>query len=144
MGRLSRSKRRGRKADTEGGGARRVVRLEPMELIEVAEKMLEKFRRMDEKTTPHSDPGDPEGTMVGIEKFDYRFDYNGKSLKISMPRALLKTGHDFQLGCVYGMLLQRIRPRMSVCEDCGKAQDPRFGFGHGVIMDAVLNNHRDE
>lgn len=144
VGRLSRSKREGRKRGGEGGGGRKVVELEPMPLIEVAKKMLEMFRQMDEKTAPHSDPKDPEDTMVGIEKFDYHFVYNGKSRKISMPRALLKTGRDFQLGCVYGMLLQRIRPQMNVCKDCGKVQDPRFGFGHGVIMDAVLSSHRDE
>ncbi len=143
-GRLGRSKREGRKRGGEGGGGRKVVELEPMPLIEVAEKMLEMFRQMDGKTAPHSGPKDPEGAMVGIEKFDCRFAYNGKGRKISMPRALLKTGRDFQPGCAYGMPLQRIRPRMNVCKDCGKVQDPRFGFGHGVIMDAVPSSHRDE
>ena len=113
-----------------------------MTLAEVAGRMLETFRRTDEEMAPQSGPGDAEGATDGTEIFDYEFAYNGKARVICMPRSLLKADPDFQMGCIYGMLLQELKPRMYVCDCCGKVREPRFGFWRGVIVDAAEEGHR--
>lgn len=126
-----------------GGGSGTAVEAMPtMSLTEVAENILESFQKLD-KETPSAGIGEPEGTMIGGEVFSYPFVFNGRNRRISMHRTLLKTSPDFQLGCVYGMLVQRLRPKMFLCKHCGKVKEPTYGFGSGMIVDLPEEKRRD-
>ena len=144
MKRPARHRRKGgRRTDGSDKGRGAAVETIPgMALIEIAEKMLKAFHQMDERE-PNANTDDPEGSLVGSENFGYPFVYNGRNRTVSIPRVLLKTSHDFQLGCVYGVLVQKVRPAMAVCKDCGKKHEPVFGFSRGVIVDAVQKRRRD-
>lgn len=113
-----------------------------MSLTGVAETILESFQKLD-KETPSAGIGEPEGTMIGGEVFSYPFVFNGRNRRISMHRTLLKTSRDFQLGCVYGMLVQRLRPKMFLCKHCGKMKEPAYGFAGGMIVDLHEERRQD-
>ena len=46
-------------------------------------------------------------------------------------------------GCAHGVLVQKGRPRMAVCKDSGRVQEPIFGFGGGMIVDTIQKGRRD-
>lgn len=139
------SKRRGRKA---GGGARKAARLGHMEPTEAAGETLEKFRRMGGEAAPHSYPGDPEGAMAGIEKFDSTSaaaaGASRHPCRGPCPRPAATSSRGAPAACSCSMLLQGLWPRMGVRRGCGKVRYPRLGSGHGAIMDAVLESRRGE
>ena len=136
--------RRGDGPDSGGGGSggSATKTMPTMELIKVAEKMLKTFHQMDERE-PNAHTDDPEGSLVGSEKLVYPFIYKDRNRTVSIPRILLKTSHDFQLGCVYGILMQKVKPAMAVCMDCGKKHEPVFGFSRGVIVDTIQKSRLD-
>ena len=120
-------------AASAGGGKKG----DNIRLIEMAERILDGFQAMD-KTEPKA-PGvkEIEGALVGNEVFEFPFVFKGKDRKIELPRVLLKTGRDFQLGCVYGMLVQKMKPKLMECTGCGKVQEPTYGFGTGIVKDVI-------
>lgn len=115
-----------------------------MRLVDMAEYVLDAMHRDQRKRPEGPDAGAPEGALLGSKWIQYPFVHKGKRHKISLPTVLLKSsGHDFQLGCIYGMLLQRLKPSMIKCQDCGKMQEPMYGFADGEVVGEGGGAHRD-
>lgn len=141
MKREGAGRRRDGAARDGAGGANKI---KTMPLTKIAEEILEVFRRVHEREPKQSDLKGPEGALVGTEVIDYPLAYRGKIRMLYMPRSLLDTSPDFQLGCVYGMLMQRLRPKMMACCDCGKVREPVYGFTAGAIYDVVEKGCRTD
>lgn len=115
-----------------------------MRLVDMAEHVLDAMHRDQRKRPAGQDTGAPEGALLGHEWIVYRFVHEGKRHRISLPVVLLKSsGHDFQLGCIYGMLLQRLKPGMVRCQDCGEMQEPMYGFVGSEVVGGGDGAHRD-
>lgn len=130
--------RAGRSRDSAGAtrdSATRVDKIEVMPLMKIAARILKVFQLTHEREPKQPVLRGPEDALVGTEVIDYPLVYKGKSRMLCMPRSLLETSSDFQLGCVYGMLMQRVRPKMMVCGDCGKVREPVYKFTEGAIYD---------
>ena len=124
------------------GGGGGIEPMQAMSLKELAEKMLDSFRQSD-RDEPSAGIVEPEDSLIGGEVLSYPFVFNGRNRKITIHRALLKASHDFQLGCVYGMLAQRLGPKMFRCEHCGKVKEPTYGFDHGIVVDLLREGRQD-
>ena len=115
-----------------------------MRLVDMAEYVLDAMHRDQRKRPARQDAGAPEGALLGSEWIEYPFVHEGKRHRVSLPAVLLKSsGHDFQLGCIYGMLLQRLKPKMVKCQDCGEMQEPMYGFVDREVVGGDYGTHRD-
>lgn len=134
MGRLSRSKReKGRApADGRGGPSSNAAGLP---LVEVAEAILGSMQREGGKGT-QSDMGSPEGSLLSAKWVETRISYDGRRFRVSIPMITLRAAaHEFQLGYIYGTLVQKVRPHVQECPGCGKLHEPAYRFSKGRLYE---------
>ena len=107
-----------------------------MPLIDLARLMLAAMRRKHDKDH-RGDLGNPDGALISSSWLELRFSYDGRRRRVAMPAIILRdAGRDFQLGYIYGTLVQRLRPPVGECPDCGKLKEPLYRFSGGEISRA--------